>query len=271
MTTYGLNDQSEDIVKLQRYLNELFMLEMKPDGMLGRVTQSALKRLQDKLKIAESDTDGPCYGPITRSKIIDYIDKKYLTEEDFVRAAQKTGLEINLVKTVTTVEALQFGFYNNGLPVTLFERHVFYQQLCKYRNDEFANKIAVRYPDICNPTRGGYIGGKGELQRLDRARSIDEDCALLSASYGLFQIMGYNYRQAGYKTVNEYFEAICVSEDNQLDAFMNYLLLDKDKSLLYNLKKKDFAAFAKEYNGPAYQKNNYDVKMQKAYLQLSKK
>ena len=273
MSTYGLNDQDDEIVKLQRYLNEIFMLDMKPDGVLGKVTQSALKRLQDKLKIAEADTDGPCYGPITQSKVFDYINKKYLTEDDYVRAARKTDLEISVVKTVTAVEALQFGFYNNGLPITLFERHVFYQQLCKYRGDDFANKIADRYSDICNPSSGGYTGGKSELQRLDRARSIDEDCALLSASYGLFQIMGFNYRQAGYKTVNEYYEAICVSEDNQLDAFVNYLLLDKDKSLLTNLKKKDFTAFAKEYNGPGYKKHKepYDVKMQRIYKELSKK
>lgn len=271
MATYGLNDRGEEIVKLQRYLNELFMLEMKPDGAFGKITQSTLKRLHDKLKIKENDENGPCYGPITQSKILSYINAKYLSEDDYANAATKTGLEVNIVKTVTSVEALQFGFYSNGLPVTLFERHIFYQQLCKYRNDEFANKVVGRYPDICNPSQGGYVGGKSELQRLERARSIDEDCALLSASYGLFQIMGFNFRQAGYKTINEYYEAVCLSEEKQLDAFVNYLLLDKDKSLLNSLKKKDFAAFAKEYNGPAYQKNNYDVKMQKAYLELSKK
>ena len=273
MSTYGLDDQDDEIVKLQRYLNEIFMLDMKADGIFGKVTQSTLKRLQSKLKIVENDTDGACYGPITRAKIIDYIDKKYLKEDDYVRAANKAQAEVNLIKTVTAVEALQFGFFSNGLPVTLFERHVFYQQLCKYRGDEFANKVTERTPDICNPSAGGYMGGRGELQRLDRARSIDEDCALLSASYGLFQIMGFNYRQAGYKTVNEYYEAMCISEDNQLDAFVNYLLLDKDKSLLTNLKKKDFTAFAQEYNGPGYKKHKepYDVKMQRIYKELSKK
>lgn len=270
MNAYGLNDRGDDVVKLQRYLNELFMLEMKPDGVLGKLTQSALKRLQNKLKIVENDTDGPCYGPVTQSMVISYINAKYLTEEDYTRAAKKTGLEINVIKTVTAVEALQFGFYSNGLPITLFERHIFYQQLCKYRDDEFANKIAARYPDICNPSTGGYVGGKGELQRLERARSIDEDCALLSASYGLFQIMGFNYRQAGHKSVNDYFESVSVSEDNQLDAFMNYLLLDKDKSLLGSLKRKDFTSFAKEYNGPGYKKNSYDEKMAKVYQGLSK-
>lgn len=271
MMTYGLNDESSDIVKLQRYLNETFMMDMKADGVLGKVTQATLKRLQDKLGITEKDQDGPAYGPLTQSRILDFIDKKYLNENDFQRASVKTQLEVNVIKTVTTVEALQFGFHSNGLPVTLFERHKFYDNLCKYKDEAFANKVAARNPDICNPSPGGYVGGKGELQRLERARSIDETCALLSASYGLFQIMGFNYKQAGYNSVKEYYDAMCVSEDNQLDAFMSYLMLDKDKSLFSNLKKKDFAAFAKEYNGPAYKKNNYDAKMIKAYQSLSGK
>lgn len=270
MATYGLNDQGDNVVKLQRYLNELFMLDMKPDGELGKITQAALKRLQDKHGIVENDSDGPAYGPVTQAKIADFINKKYLNEDDFVRASAKAQVEINLIKTVTAVEALQFGFFSNGLPVTLFERHKFYENLCKNKGDDFANKVAARNPDICNPSPGGYTGGKAELQRLERARSIDETSALLSASYGLFQIMGFNYKQAGYNSVKEYYEAVCVSEDNQLDAFVNYLMLDKDKSLLTNLKKKDFVAFAKEYNGPAYSKNSYDTKMQKAYQSLSK-
>jgi peptidoglycan hydrolase-like protein with peptidoglycan-binding domain len=271
MTTYSLNDNGNDVVKLQRYLNEVLVRDLKPDGVLGKVTQAALKQLQDKLNIVEKDPDGPVYGPITQSKILGFINKKYLNEEDYVKAASKCRLEVNIIKTVTSVEALEFGFFSNGLPVTLFERHKFYSYLCKNRGDDFANKIAARNPDICDPTAGGYVGGKSELQRLERARSIDETCALLSASYGLFQIMGFNYAQAGYKSVKEYYDAICFSEDKQLDAFVNYLLLDKDKSLLNNLKKKDFTAFAKEYNGPGYKKNNYDTKMMKAYQALSAK
>jgi hypothetical protein len=271
MAEYGLNDKGEDVLKLQRYLNEVLHLDMKADGSLGKVTQFAIKELQNKLGIVENNEDGPCYGPVTQDKILAIINKKYLNENDFIKASNKLQIETNVIKTVTTVEALQFGFYNNGLPVMLFERHHFYKQLCAAKGVDFANKAAIDFPDICNPSPGGYQGGKHELDRLDRAKSIDETSALLSASYGLFQIMGFNYAQAGYKSVKEYYEAICISEQNQLDAFVNYLMLDKTKSLLNSLKKKDFTAFAKEYNGPAYAKNNYDTKMMKAYQSLSSK
>ena len=101
----------------------------------------------------------------------------------------------------------------------------------------------------------------------------------------LINIMDYKKDVICYdiETMKECFIVVCMKPEetpksfvvskwhNQLDAFVNYLLLDKDKSLLANLKKKDFAAFAKEYNGPAYKKNNYDVKMLKAYQAFSGK
>lgn len=271
MTTYGLNDKHADIVKLQRYLNEKLGLDLKPDGVMGKITQSNLKVLQNAFSVTENDSDGPCYGPLTQAKISEFIEKKYLTESDYARAAEKAGIEVNVIKTVTAVEALQFGFYNDGQPITLFERHVFYRELTKKYDKLFADKTVALHSSICDPSAGGYKGGRAELERLQRARLIDADCALLSASYGLFQIMGFNHKQAGYNTVTDYLEAMRKSEDLQLDAFVNYLLNDKDGSLLRSLRNKDFTAFAKEYNGPAYKKNEYDTKMLKVYQSLCSK
>jgi hypothetical protein len=269
MKTYGLNDSGPEVLRLQRYMNEVFLADNRPDGVLGKVTQATLKRLQIKLGIVEDDESGPCYGPVTQSKVLDFINKKYLTEEDFQRASVKSGLEVNIVKAVTEVEAVQFGFFSTGAPVVLFERHHFYRLVRNLKGTPFANKLSIDNPDICSPEPGGYVGGKRELLRLNKARAIDDEAALKSASYGLFQIMGFNHEQAGYDTVRKYYNAMCQSEDNQLDAFVNYLISDKDKTLITSLKKKDFASFAREYNGSAYKKNNYDVKILNAYNKLS--
>ncbi len=251
-------------------MNEVLGLDMKPDGVLGKMTQSALKDYQEKYGIEESDENGACYGPLTQKVSSEFINLKYIKESDFVEASKKTGLEINVIKTVTNVEALQFGFYNNGKPVMLFERHVFYKELLKTRGQAFVNKITAMNPDICNPQTGGYVGGKNELKRLSKALAIDELAALSSASYGLFQIMGFNYKQAGHDSVSKYFDYISIGEKQQLDCFVNYILLDKDKSLLNSLMKKDFTSFAREYNGPGYSKNQYDTKMRNEYARLSK-
>jgi peptidoglycan hydrolase-like protein with peptidoglycan-binding domain len=277
MKTYTFNEKHSDILKLQRCLNEVLKLDMKPDGHFGKLTQNALQLYQAKYGIVEKDATGPVYGPITQQHTSAFINRKYIKESDFVDAAKKSGLEINVIKAVTEVEALGFGFYNNGKPVMLFERHIFYKELAKSKGTKVADSYAQKFPDICNKSTGGYIGGASELARLDKASKaiveldIGNNIALLSASYGLFQIMGFNFKQAGFKTVQDYYNSICLSEQEQLNAFVNYILLDSDKSLFNSLKRRDFTSFAKEYNGPGYAKNRYDTKMQTVYNRLSKK
>jgi peptidoglycan hydrolase-like protein with peptidoglycan-binding domain len=272
MKTYKLNDSNVDILKLQRHLNATLGMEMRPDGYFGKLTQSALEQYQTRFKIVERDETGAVYGPITQGHALPWIDLKYLKEKDYQDAAKDSGLDVNVIKAVTSVEALGFGFFNDGKPTILFERHVFYRELVKAKSATFANKIALTNPSVCNKTPGGYVGGSKETLRLDEAFRIDEGCALRSASYGLFQIMGFNHKQAGYRTVMDYYKAMCLGEKQQLDAFVKYVMLDRDQSLFTSLRIKDFTAFAREYNGPAFNKHKppYDVRIQRAYNALSR-
>ncbi|WP_426770837.1 N-acetylmuramidase domain-containing protein, partial [Pseudomonas aeruginosa] len=58
--------------------------------------------------------------------------------------------------------------------------------------------------DVCNPKAGGYLGGQAEHERLDKAVKMDRDCALQSASWGLFQIMGFHWEALGYASVQAF-------------------------------------------------------------------
>ena len=49
-----------------------------------------------------------------------------------------------------------------------------------------------------------YLGGVHEYKRLELAKEIDEECALKSASWGMFQIMGFNHLYCGCKDVFEF-------------------------------------------------------------------
>ena len=48
----------------------------------------------------------------------------------------------------------------------------------------------------------------------------------------------------------------------QLEAMCRYIVTNK---LINALKNKDWRAFARGYNGPAYARNSYDVKLGNAY------
>lgn len=267
MTTHlGLHDTNPKIVSLQRFLNEKFSLNLTPDGNIGKITQSAILKYQISQGIVENDEYGSCYGPKTEATVLPFTDAKYLNKAAFVKAATVLGIETPTIQAVTKVEAKQFGFLPSGLPVILFERHKFYQALSKKFGNARADSIAAKNPDICRPHSGGYIGNQAEYPRLDKAKAIDEECALLSASWGLFQIMGFNYAQAGFSNVSAYVNSMYISEANQLLAFVNYVKNDKNQSLRNALIKKQWEAFAKEYNGSGYLRNNYHIKLPAEYL-----
>lgn len=186
--------------------------------------------------------------------------KPRLTEAGFKEAANSLGVDIPSIKAVAEVESRGAGFLPDGRPVILFERHKFH----KYTQGLFS----ADHPDISNPKAGGYgRPGTHQWDRYDKAHALDPVAAMKSASYGKFQIMGFNYEAAGFRSVHDFVEAMNVSEDEQLKAFVNFV---KANGLADELKRKDWAGFARGYNGADYKKNAYDIKMAAAYRKHSK-
>lgn len=181
-----------------------------------------------------------------------------MTSDGMNTAAAKAGVSSAEIWTVIAVETSGWGFLPDRRPKILFERHVFHR-LTQGRFDD---------GDISAPASGGY-GARGAAQydRLARAIACDRAAALQSASWGMGQIMGENYRAAGYPDAESMVAALCESEDTQLDAMAHFLT---GTSLDAALRRHDWAKFARGYNGPAYKKNRYDKKLQNAYAKFSK-
>ena len=83
-----------------------------------------------------------------------------------------------------------------------------------------------------------------------------------SASWGLFQILGSNFAAAGYGDVETFCHAMCQTENNQLRAFIGFV---RTNGLADELKRHDWAGFARGYNGANYKINRYDEKLAAAY------
>lgn len=177
-----------------------------------------------------------------------------LTQQDYQDAAKKLGVSVAHIKAVTAVESQGGGFLADGRPKILFERHVFRKRLI-----EKGVSVQNTPNDIVNAASGGYQGGVKEHDRLARAAKIDRDAALESASWGLFQIMGYHWKMLGYASLQTFINEMYRDEGGQLDAFVRFIMADP--RLLRALKNQDWASFARIYNGPGYAANRYDVKM----------
>jgi len=151
---------------------------------------------------------------------------------------------------VIAVETSGCGFLPDGRTKILFERHVF--------SKHTSGRFDAQHPDISNPRPGGYLGDAGEYGRLKRAIALDREAALLSTSWGLGQVMGYNAKYAGYPSVGAMVEAFGASESAQVVGMASFI---KSQGLASALQAHDWARFARGYNGPAYRKNSYDTRL----------
>lgn len=185
-----------------------------------------------------------------------------LDDEDIERAAAELDLEPCILKAVCLVESAGSGFLASGKPKILFEGHIFWKELKKRGIDP--NQYSARYPNVVylKWDRSKYLGGEAEYDRLGTAIAINHDAALCSASWGAFQIMGFNHTVCGFATVSDYVERQQESAAAQLESFCAFIRALK---LVDALREKNWSKFAEAYNGPGYADNEYDVKLKNAY------
>lgn len=193
-----------------------------------------------------------------------------LTNEMIISLANDLSLEPALLKAVILVEgAGRDGFLPSGKPQILFEGHIMFSELKKKFGLAKAVEANKANPNIVFPRwdRSKYKGGELEYPRLELAKKIDEECALKSASWGMFQIMGFNFKYCGCRDVFEFVEKMSRSHEMQL-RMMYYFMTHTN--CLKPLREKDWATFARRYNGPGYAQNAYDQKLMNAYENFKK-
>lgn len=167
------------------------------------------------------------------------------------KVASENDLDVRFCLAVAQVESSFYAFLPNGYPIIRFEKHVFLKQI---------RKIDINLLDAAMSIKGT------DYNAYTEARDINEEAAILSTSFGLYQIMGFNHKLVGYDTPKEFEEAMKASIENQVDAFIKFVKANK---LVKAINSTDYHAFAKAYNGPAYAQWGYHVKLQKAYESLN--
>lgn len=182
-----------------------------------------------------------------------------LTDADYAAAATTLGCESAAIRAVADTEAKDEPWDSMGRPIILFERHKF-----AHHTNGIYNRS---HPDISAPRWGGYGVSSQQYERLRRAAMLDETAALKSASWGLFQILGENHEAAGHATVAAFVDAMMLNRAEHLKAFAHFVAAHPAmKRAIVN---RDWAGFARAYNGPNYAQNDYDGKMRRAYERLS--
>jgi hypothetical protein len=185
-----------------------------------------------------------------------------LTNADFVRASGIIGCDVPALRAVVAIEAGGSGFLPDGRPKILFEAHVF-GRLTSHRhangNDRHGVPLSSR---AWNRALYGS-GGAHQWDRMEDAAKLDWDAAHKAASWGAGQVLGTNFEAAGFDNIRDFVDAMKTGGAGaQLDAMVNFI---KRNHLDGALRRHDWAAFARGYNGPGYAQNRYDTKLEEAY------
>ena len=184
----------------------------------------------------------------------------HLTESDFELVAKELDVEVASIKAVVEIEAgkAMKGFWAPGIPVINFDRSMF----LKYRN-KAQSKLGAEGEKVPEGLTGYALK---EWKELIAARKTNAQGANLGTFWGMFQIGGFNYRLCGCESVDEFVKRMAYSELEQLQLFAMFIT---NTGMVESLRKKDWANFARKYNGPSYAKRGYHTKMAKAYARYS--
>lgn len=202
-------------------------------------------------------------GPATRKAILDtFINLKAAaaTPADIAQIAARLGGSPRQLAAVAKVESAGGGWDDKGRLKCLYERHYFWR------------RMQVIIPLLSNPKPGGYTidadgdGINDSWEKVADAAMRSPIAAFESASWGKFQIMGAHAKSLGYGNAVEFVWALSRSEKAHYEALARFIetngLTKAFRALSTN--PDDCRAFAKGYNGAAYEKGGYHRKLAEA-------
>lgn len=177
-------------------------------------------------------------------------EARRLDNLDIPVMAVRLSMSEDLVHALDEVESAGTGFDKQGRPAMLYEPHLLYRNLTGASRDA-AVKAGLAYPSW----KRDYPADS--YPRLVRAMQIDEEAALKSCSWGRYQTLGSHHRALGYRTAAAMVQAFMDDEENHLEAFVTYTIVNH---LDDDLREGRYDVFFAGYNGPLYKQHGYDRK-----------
>ncbi|WP_343502150.1 N-acetylmuramidase family protein [Alloyangia pacifica] len=237
----------DEIRALQMALNELGFDAGPEDGILGDRTRGAVGDYLASRRVISTIALPRFTGAA-----------KQLEDIDLPKIGAQVGVGEDELHAVMDVEAKGSGFDSLGRVAMLFEPHVFYRELGPGAARDKAVGQGLAYQKW-----GTRSYPSDSYPRLLAAIQIDEETALRSASWGLGQMMGFNAQMVGFTTARAMVEAFADDEEAQLQAMVDYIVA---AGLDDELRRHDWAGFARGYNGPSYATHGYHTKLRNAFL-----
>lgn len=126
-------------------------------------------------------------------------------------------------------------------------------------------RAAARKAGLANPKAGAVKNPASQARRyamLEQARQIDEVAAISSCSWALGQVMGSHWKWLGYASAEAFEKEARSGIAGQVRVMAKFIVRS---GLDDELRRHDWSAFARGYNGPAYAKHGYHTQIARAY------
>lgn len=180
--------------------------------------------------------------------------------------ARRSGLEPAALLAIAEVESAGKAFANVGgrrEPLIRFEGHYFDRRLPADK------RAAARAAGLADPKAGTVRNPASQAARwtmLAKAAAIDHKAAHEAVSWGLGQVMGAHWEWLGYASVDALVAEARAGAGGQVALMVRYI---EKAGLAGAIRRHDWAAFARGYNGPDYKRHGYDRKIAAAYVRYA--
>jgi hypothetical protein len=175
-------------------------------------------------------------------------EKELDTLQDVIK---KNDLNPSIVASIIKIESA------NNRNAIRFECSIYNNQLSRY---------CTKFP-LTSKVSCSNSGDDTSSIAFEKAYQENKERAICMTSFGLFQVMGFNYGDLKY-SIEDFYETSQTLE-GQLEIFDRYV--NTRVGLKDELQKENpnFQKIAEIYNGADYKKGNYDEKLEAAYKEYS--
>jgi len=167
--------------------------------------------------------------------------------------AEQFDVSLPMLQAFLEVESAGSGFFtdwNGQSRVKIqFEPHWFRH----YTGKRIPNGVEAQYK---------------EWEAFNEAAVVSLEAAMLSTSWGMGQVMGFNYKLAGFASVHAMVDAFKKSEYEQVKGMLNFC--KNRRGLMEAIRGLNWHRAAELYNGSNYAAGEYHLKLAKAYSKYFK-
>ncbi len=177
-------------------------------------------------------------------------------------AAAAAGVRANALLAFIDVESAGIVTVNvegRRVPLIRWEGHYFDRLV------PASLRAAARRQGLASPKAGRIKNPRSQTARyamLARGRKLSVNAAISSCSWGIGQVMGDHWKWLGFRSAKDFERVVMSGFSGQLEVMVRFI---QKSGIVDHLNRLDWSGAARIYNGPAYAKNKYHIKLRDRY------